>query len=153
LDLSIVLYVLIGVLLIALLMMAVAIIRNRGAAAAAAPRRKAAPMTVQRFVPLPDADRAFDPREAADYVIACWDQVEQRAAARSSARRPEQTPTEFLESLRAAHPIDDVAAADLLGLYQRARFDHVRLPADTAVRARADADAVLTGLSTSGISP
>ena len=44
------------------------------------------------------------------------------------------------------------ASTELLTLYQRARFDHVRLPPDTAVRARADTDVVLAGLATTGIS-
>jgi len=146
-----VLYVLGGVLLLALLLMAASMVRNRGAAAGV---RKSAPRTVDVVEPtiLPvDPDRPFDAREAADYVIACWELLERHAAARGSGRRREQTPTEFLEALQSAYPVDTRAAGELLALYQRARFDHVRLAPDTAARARICADAVLAAFGPAGI--
>ncbi len=142
-DPTIVLWVLGGVLLVALLVAVAAMLRNR---APAAPARRRAPDGVEPPVPevsAPDPDRGFDPREAADYVIACWEQLERVAASRGMPRRPEQTPTEFLEAVQIGHPLDGRAAGELLALYQRARFDHIRLLPDTAVRARACLDALL----------
>ncbi len=143
------LYVLGLVLLLVLLLVAAAMFRNRGRAAATRRRPPPAPEPtgVERLLPVPDADRQFDPREAADYVIACWEQLERQAAAGGQARRPEQTPTEFVEQLRAAYRIDAAAAAELLALYQRARFDDARLLPDTAPRARTCADVLLNGLA------
>ena len=147
-NLGIVLWVLAALLVVALLLMLAAYLRGRGEAGTSSKRRRTVePDGPIPALPQPDPDRPFDTREAADYVIACWDQVEQRAAARSAGRRPEQTPTEFMEALLAGYPVDNSAAAELLGLYQRARFDHVRLLPDTAVRARTCADAVLVALA------
>lgn len=93
--------------------------------------------------------RDFDPRAAADAIISCWLWVETAAAARGLGRRSQDTPTEFLAHLLEAHPEADPvrpAAAVLLPLYQRARFDHVALTQDAAVRAR-EAAGVLCGRS------
>lgn len=150
-DPSVVLYVLGGVLFLALLLIAGSMIRNR--TRGSAPKRPVVPKSdeVERSVSMPDPDREFDAREAADYVIACWEQVEQRARVRGHARRPEQTPTEFIDGLQVAFPIEHWASAQLLALYQRARFDHVRLQADTAGKARGCLDVVLAGLATAGV--
>jgi hypothetical protein len=43
--------------------------------------------------------RTFDPRRAADEIIAAWEALESAAAASGHRRRPASTPTEFLESL------------------------------------------------------
>ncbi len=145
-DPSVVLYALGFVLVLALVLMVAAMFRNRGRNVMAKRTVTAEPDKVDRLLPTPDPDRPFDAREAADYVIACWEQVEQRAATRGRGRRAEQTPTEFLDGLRDAYPIEIDASTELLGLYQRARFDHVRLMPDTAVRARRCADVVLAGM-------
>jgi len=141
-DPSIILYVLGGVLLAALLVMVASTIRNRGETVGR--RRVGAGATddIEPSAPIPDPDRPFDSREAADYVIACWDQIERLAASFGAGRRREQTPTEFLDRLLSVYRIDSRVAGELLGLYQRARFDHVRLQADSATRARICADAI-----------
>lgn len=146
-----ILYVLGAILLLALLLMAASMVRNRGEAAGV---RKSAPKTidvVEPAVPLVDPDRPFDAREAADYVIACWELLERHAGACGAGRRREQTPTEFVEALQSAYPVDARAAGELLALYQRARFDHVRLAPDTAARARICADAVLAAFGAARI--
>jgi len=145
-DPSIALYLLGGVLLLALLLLAASMLRQNSTADSRRRRKEIPPDEVPPSVPAPDPDRPFDTREAADYVIACWEQVERHAAARGSARRREQTPTEFLDLLQARNPADPAPGAELLALYQRARFDHVRLLPDTAVRARRCADLMLTAL-------
>ncbi len=152
-DPSAVLYALGFVLLLALLLMVAALLRSRGRAVATTRPAAAESAKVDRLLPTPDADRPFDAREAADYVIACWEQLEGQAAQRGRGRRAEQTPTEFLDGLRNIYPIETQASAELLSLYQRARFDHVRLLPDTAVRARACVDVVLAGLSSSLAGP
>lgn len=151
-DPTIVLLVLGAILLVALLLIAVFLIRHR-VPGRPAPRAAAARDNhVQPAPEAPDPTRAFDPRQAADYVIACWDQLEQQAAGRGNGRRPEQTPTEFLAALGSTYPLEHRAGAELLALYQRARFDHVRLLPDTAIRARACADTLLGALGSLGAS-
>lgn len=148
-DPTILLYLLGAVLLVLLLLVVISFLRNRGPAPSRAPRPPTGePPIVPAAVP-PDPDRPFDAREAADYVIACWDELEHRAAAMGLGRHREQTPTEFLDRLQDGRSLDATAAAELLGLYQRARFDHVRLAPDTAVRARAATD-VLTAAIAAG---
>jgi hypothetical protein len=44
-------------------------------------------------------ERTFDPRRAADEIIAAWEALESAAEASGHRRRPASTPTEFLESL------------------------------------------------------
>lgn len=148
-DPTILLYLLGAVLVLLLLLVVVSFLRNRGPAPARAPRPPTGEPPAVTAAVLPDMDRPFDAREAADYVIACWDELEHRAAAMGLGRHREQTPTEFLERLQDGRPLDSRAATELLGLYQRARFDHVRLAPDTAVRARAATD-VLTAALTAG---
>ena len=145
-DPTIVLVVLGGILLVALLVMLASMMRNRSDGPAVKKRPRKDGPAIEPVPAVPDPARPFDTREAADYVIACWEQVEQRAAGRGKGRRREQTPTEFLETLRARYPMDERPGAELLALYQRARFDHVRLLPDTASRARVCADAVLAAI-------
>lgn len=110
--------------------------------------------------------RSFDPRRAADEIIAAWAALESAAAAAGHRRRPASTPTEFLESLidwfpgpgsRGDRGGDGMpgrsadggggmaglspaeASATLLRLYHRARFDTSALAPGAAVRARAAA--------------
>lgn len=95
-----------------------------------------------------ESGRNFDPRAAADAIISCWLWVEKAAEAGVFARREQDTPTEFLQRFvehnTGAEPADAAgtrrpvsdAAGVLLPLYQRARFDHVALTPDAAVRAR-----------------
>ncbi len=147
---SIVLYALGAVLLVALLLIAAAMIRTGGGPPPTG-RPSPEPDPVTPTGPMPDQDRPFDAREAADYVIARWDELEHQAAARGAGRRREQTPTEFIRVLGLIYPLDDSAAAELLGLYQRARFDHVRLLPDTAVRARVCADTVVAVVTSSPV--
>ncbi|SDP03323.1 protein of unknown function [Nakamurella panacisegetis] len=152
-DPTIVLLILGGVLLVALVLMAGSMIRNRSDGAG--PKRPKSPVR-DEVIPSPsqpDPARPFDTREAADYVIASWEQVERQAGATGFGRGPAQTPTEFLDALRAAYPMDERACAELLALYQRARFDHVRLRPDTAARARACADIVLGAITASWSPP
>ncbi len=144
---TIALYLLGAVLLVLLLLVVVSMLRNRGPVPERARRAEpSGPPAVPTPV-LPDPDRPFDAREAADYVIACWDELEHRAAVMGLGRHREQTPTEFLERLQDGRSLDRRAASELLGLYQRARFDHVRLAPDTAVRARAAADVLTAALA------
>lgn len=152
-DPTVVLWVLLAALVLALLLIAVAMIRYRGSGGSVGRRVNATPDPVVPGTPMPDPDRPFDAREAADYVIACWEELEQRAAARGTPRRPEHTPTEFIESLQAVYQLDNRASAELLGLYQRARFDHVRLLPDTAFRARACVDVLTSALVTAWVAP
>lgn len=93
------------------------------------------------------AGRDFDPRAAADAIISCWLWVEKAATARGLGRKSQDTPTEFLARLTDRQSGLDrirIAADVLLPLYQRARFDHVALTPDAAVRAR-EAAGVLCG--------
>lgn len=145
-DPTFVLLVLGGILLVAVVLIAASMIRNRPPRTSSRPPGAPPDDEVVVLPVAPDPARAFDARQAADYVIACWEQLEQQAARRGQGRRPEQTPTEFIQALRSTYPVDERAAAELLSLYQRARFDHVRLLPDTALRARSSADAVLAGL-------
>lgn len=57
-----------------------------------------------------------------DAVQEAWLALEAAAAGCGTARRPDQTPTEFTGAVLAAHDVDPVALATLRGLYQRARF-------------------------------
>ena len=150
---TILLYLLGGVLLVLLLLVVVSMLRNRGPVPTRTRRPEPAAPPVVAAAVLPDPDRPFDAREAADYVIACWDELEHRAASMGLGRHPQQTPTEFLDRLQDGRALDGQAAAELLALYQRARFDHVRLAPDTAVRARACTDALTAALVGSWANP
>lgn len=95
-----------------------------------------------------EAGRHFDPRQAADAIISCWLWVERAGAAAGAGPRVQDTPTEFLQRFVEAtgESADsdgaasaEAAAAALLPLYQRARFDHTALAPDAATRARAAA--------------
>ena len=108
---------------------------------------------VEGTPPEPDPSRPFDARAAADYVIGCWEVLERRAAALGRPRRPEATPTEYVQVLRGSYPLPADAAAELLGLYQRARFDHQRLQPDTAVRAWACLQRLLAELDRARVAP
>lgn len=75
-----------------------------------------------------------------DAVQQAWLELEAAAAECGTARRPEQTPTEFTGAVLADHAVDPDALATLRGLYQRARFGR----ADSVTEA--DADAAITAL-------
>lgn len=152
-DPTVVLYLLGGVLLVLLLLVAVSMLRNRGPVPERIRRPEPGPPPAPPTPEMPDPDRPFDAREAADYVIACWDELEHRAAGMGLGRHREQTPTEFLDRLQDGRSLDRRAATELLGLYQRARFDHVRLAPDTAVRARAATDVLTAALSSTWVGP
>lgn len=146
-DPTILLYLLGAALVVLLLLVLGSMLRNRGPAPARVPRPSPAGTPPVATPALPDPDRPFDTREAADYVIACWDELEHRADAIGVGRHREQTPTEFLERLQDGRALDPRAATELLGLYQRARFDSARLAPDTAVRARACSDVLAATLA------
>jgi hypothetical protein len=55
-------------------------------------------------------------------VQEAWLALEEAAAECGTARRPDQTPTEFTGAVLAGHDVDPMALATLRGLYQRARF-------------------------------
>ncbi|GAB2691306.1 hypothetical protein GCM10027194_27110 [Thalassiella azotivora] len=75
-------------------------------------------------------------RSADDAVVACWLALED-AAGRTGARRlPAQTPTEFTAALLGAVAADREATAELLRLYQRARFGSTPLPGEAVPAAR-----------------
>jgi hypothetical protein len=57
-----------------------------------------------------------------DAVQQAWLVLEEAAAESGTARRPEQTSTEFTAAVLAAHDVDPGALATLRTLYQRARF-------------------------------
>lgn len=143
---TVVLLIVGAILLLAVLVIAAYLIRHRVRLASG--EKSAAPPDdeVQAAPVVADPNRSFDPKPAAEYVISCWHQVEQRALGCGAGRRPEQTPTEFIQALKSIYPLEERAAVELLALYQRARFDHVRLLPDTAVRARASADKLLSAL-------
>lgn len=104
----------------------------------------------------PDSDRTdertFDPRRAADEIIAVWVELESAAGSHGSGRRPASTPTEFLESLTdrfgdaeltGSEPGESPAASvTLLRQYQRARFDISTLSPRAARQARLAARAL-----------
>jgi hypothetical protein len=102
-----------------------------------------------------EAGRNFDPRQAADAIISCWLWVERAAAASGSARHEQDTPTEFIQRFtedRSAPAGIAVraAAAELLPLYQRARFDHSALDQNAATRARAAAEVLCAPVRRAG---
>lgn len=152
-DPMILLYLLGGILVVLLLLILVSMLRNRGPAPTRVARTAPSGIAPVALPALPDPDRPFDAREAADYVIACWDELEHRAAAIGVGRHRQQTPTEFLDRLKDGRALDARAATELLGLYQRARFDHIRLAPDTAVRARACTDVLTAALAGSWAAP
>ncbi len=76
----------------------------------------------------------------ADAVQEAWLALEGAAAEHGTARRPEQTSTEFTEAVLAAHAVDPAALTTLRGLYQRARFGQP----DTVTEA--DAEAAIAAL-------
>ncbi|HEX5535019.1 MAG TPA: DUF4129 domain-containing protein [Actinomycetales bacterium] len=57
-----------------------------------------------------------------DAVVRCWLALEDAAAQAGTVRKAAQTPTEFTMTLLAEHNADEVATAQLLRLYHRARF-------------------------------
>jgi Domain of unknown function (DUF4129) len=57
-----------------------------------------------------------------DAVQQAWLVLEEAAAESGTARRPEQTSTEFTGAVLAAHDVDPGALVTLRTLYQRARF-------------------------------
>jgi hypothetical protein len=57
-----------------------------------------------------------------DAVQQAWLVLEEAAAESGTARRPDQTSTEFTGAVLAAHDVDPGAMATLRTLYQRARF-------------------------------
>lgn len=95
-------------------------------------------------IPEAAVGRQFDPRAAADAIISCWLWVEKAAAAQGVPREYQDTPTEFLQRYlsqpAARHGADEgdrhQAAATLLPLYQRARFDQAALTETAALQAR-----------------
>lgn len=105
-----------------------------------------------------EAGRHFDPRQAADAIISCWLWVEKAAASIDCPRQQQDTATEFLyrfvQQDRSAEGRDESArrsaAAVLLPLYQRARFDQVALTADAATQARAAADVLCSRVRAAG---
>ncbi len=75
---------------------------------------------------------------SSDAVIACWLRLEEAAARTGTVRAAWQTPSEFTSALLVAHDADPAACAELLDLYQRARFGHEHLgPVDTGAAAGA----------------
>jgi Domain of unknown function (DUF4129) len=58
----------------------------------------------------------------ADAVQQAWLVLEEAAAESGTARRPDQTSTEFTGAVLAAHDVDPGALVTLRTLYQRARF-------------------------------
>ena len=77
-----------------------------------------------------------------DAVQQAWLALEEAAAESGTARRPEQTSTEFTTAVLAAHRVDAAALATLRGLYQRARFG----PPDSVTEA--DAATAIVALDT-----
>ncbi len=77
---------------------------------------------------------------AADAVQRAWLALEEAAAECGTARRPDQTPTEFTGAVLAAHAVDAGAVVTLRGLYQRARFGRADTVTDD------DADRAVTAL-------
>lgn len=75
-----------------------------------------------------------------DAVCEAWLALEEAAAGCGTARRPDQTPTEFTGAVLAEHDVDPAALATLRGLYQRARF------ARPGVLTEADAVAAVAAL-------
>lgn len=93
-------------------------------------------------------------RTSADAVIACWLRLEDAAARTGLIRQPWQTPSEFTSALLLSQRADPDACADLLGLYQRARFGHEHLgPVDTAAAAAALRRIALTVSDAPGSDP
>jgi len=77
-----------------------------------------------------------------DAVVRAWLVLEESAAESGTARRPDQTSTEFTADVLAAHDVDPAALRTLRSLYQRARFAE----SASATVTEADADAAAAAL-------
>lgn len=131
-------WVLLGVL--ALLLVAALLWALRGRRRSAVEAEPAEPAG-ESLAPGPRGE--FDQRVAASQIIACWQRVEQTAAAAGHPRLPQQTPTEFLAALLPALRADPDSARTLLRLYHRARFDRVSLEPEDALTAHGVAEYLL----------
>lgn len=74
-----------------------------------------------------------------DAVQQAWLVLEAAAAESGTARRPEQTSTEFTGAVLAAHEVDAAALATLRTLYQRARFGDPAAVTETDAERAVDA--------------
>ncbi|HYS36697.1 MAG TPA: DUF4129 domain-containing protein [Pseudonocardiaceae bacterium] len=74
-----------------------------------------------------------------DAVQEAWLVLEEAAAESGTARRPEQTSTEFTAVVLAAHDVDPGALATLRALYQRARFGRPEAVTDADAERAIDA--------------
>ncbi len=75
-----------------------------------------------------------------DAVIEAWVTLEN---ATEHTRQPHETATEFTVALLEKEHADEAALRELRTLYQRARFGHGDVDADSAARARAALDRIL----------
>lgn len=75
-----------------------------------------------------------------DAVIEAWVSLESAA---EHKRAPHETATEFTVALLEKENADEAALRELRTLYQRARFGHTEIDADSAARARAALDRIL----------
>ncbi len=96
------------------------------------------------------AEMPFDARVAADQIITSWQEVEGTAEWAGRRRRPQQTPTEFLEAAVAGLPVEAAAQATLLHLYHQARFDVRALGPESARAAYVAAERICSGLRYAG---
>ncbi|AHH95920.1 DUF4129 domain-containing protein [Kutzneria albida] len=83
--------------------------------------------------------RAREGGPPGDRVIAAWVGLEASATASGTTRRPQQTPTEFVAAVLAAHHVDAQALARLRALYVRARFDQSAQVSDADAESAAQA--------------
>jgi hypothetical protein len=76
---------------------------------------------------LEDLQREVDPRTA---IIKIYSNFERALAGGGAARRPWQTPIEFMHSALARMPLPPSAVASITRLFELARFSHHRLGAE-----------------------
>ncbi|HEX4703490.1 MAG TPA: DUF4129 domain-containing protein [Pseudonocardiaceae bacterium] len=74
-----------------------------------------------------------------DAVQQAWLVLEEAAAEGGTARRPDQTSTEFTGAVLTEHDVDPAALATLRALYQRARFGHPDMVTEADAEAAIDA--------------
>lgn len=73
-----------------------------------------------------------------DGVILCWHRLEQAAEAANLRRLPSETSSDLAERLLATLPLSQAPLNRLAALYREARFSSHPIPAEAVAQARAD---------------
>ncbi|HEY0167108.1 MAG TPA: DUF4129 domain-containing protein [Jatrophihabitans sp.] len=144
---SLIQWVLLGALLLAVLGLAVVLgprliawLRSRRAASRTARPVEPAREEVLRRVPdrlrAPVTDVAQG--QIRDGVILCWHRLEQAAEAAGLPRLPSETSSDLAERLLSTLPLSQAPLDRLAALYREARFSSHPIPAEAVTQARAD---------------